>query len=239
MIKEKENLAGRGMYSIPDASRIIRADPRNIRRWASGAESHSKTRIAPALTSEILTIKGTEYLSFPQMIELLFIRLFRQHKISLPVIRAAAQNAARFFGAENPFAVAGLQTDGKSIFHLDPDEIEANGKEKATQKQIVLDLAKAQIVIGEFAKPYFEKINYHGLYASEYWPLGKERHIVIAPDRAFGSPIDAESGVPTNILNGMYESGDSIELISQFYNVEKSAVIDAIEFEHYLLDRAA
>lgn len=233
-------LVGNGLYSLPEAARIIHADPRSVRRWVIGYHKGSETNSKPILASKSISLDSFDFVNFPQLIELLFIRLFRVHNVSMPVIRAAIENASRQFHSQNPLSVEGLVTDGQSIFHLDPADFETDSDTGSlSQEQIVQDLARAQIVMGDFAKPYFLKIDYANSIAAHYWPIGKDRHVVIDPERAFGKPIDADTGIPTVSLYGMYRSGDSPETISRAYNINKSAVIAAIEFEQSLLKNAA
>ncbi len=54
----------------------------------------------------------------------------------------------------------------------------------------------------EFARivePFRKKLEFSGSDIT-WWPLGKERHIVVDPKRNFGQPSAARSGVPTGVL---------------------------------------
>lgn len=235
---DTKSLLGQGIYSIPDAARIIRADPRSVRRWTVGYHRNQQISHGPVLLSEVATLEGVEFLTFTQLIETLFIALFRKNKIAMPIIRAAAKNAAQLFGNDHPFAVESLRTDGKNIFHLDPGQIDPDD-ERLTRDEILRDLARGQTVMLDLAEPYFRAIEYKDFTASEYWPMGRNRHVVIDRQRNFGQPIDPNTGVPTNIVYGMYDCGDTPEIISRWYNMDKQAVIDAIEYEQSLLPKAA
>lgn len=230
-----DTLLGKGLYSIPEAARIVHTFPRSVRRWTLGYKLQGSERSSPPiLPAPVLKLDGEEILTFQQLVEVLFISLFRKHNISMPVIRAAAYRAAMLFKTDHPFAVEGLRTDGKAIFLLSPDDVEG-----VTRSQAVQDLARGQFVIKEFAEPYFTKIHYEHLEAVRYWPLGKDRNVVIDPNRAFGEPIDAKTGVPTKAVYGMYRGGGTVEAISHWYGVEQEAIRDIIEFEQSLMYKAA
>ncbi len=239
------SLLGKGVYSVPEAARIVHASPRSVRRWISGYETQGTGRISPRiLMTEVVKVEGAEVLTFQQLIEILFIKLFREHKVSMPTIRAAAKRASGMLGTAHPFAVEGLQTDGSAIFHLSAADVfqAAGDDEPITKKQIAQDLANGQMVLLEFALPYFRKIDYDKMEASRYWPLGKDRSVVIDPSRSFGQPIDANKKVPTKTLYKMCKSrsnprGDDPETVSRWYGAPLNSVLDAIAFEESLSHR--
>lgn len=228
-------LIGQGVYSIAEVGQIIHAQPRSIRRWINGYEhSRSKTLSPRVLPSSVLKIEGEEVITFQQMIEILFVNLFRKHGISMPTIRAAAKQASLDFKTEHPFAIEQLKTDGKSIFSITRSELERfspEDEEDVTEKQLVKDLVVGQMVMARIAEPYFKKIDYDHLEATRYWPQGNKGSVVIDPARSFGRPIDTKSGVPTRVVYAMHLAGDDTSTISDWYRMDEAAVMDAIEFE--------
>ena len=66
---------------------------------------------------------------------------------------------------------------------------------------------------------------------ARWWPLGKNRYVVIDPQRSFGAPIVAKAGIPTKILNGAVKAEKSIEFVAKWYGVEVDEVLDAVQFE--------
>ena len=235
-------LIGQGIYSIAEVGHIVHAPTRSIRRWVNGYEHSRSKKFSPAvLPSKVLRIEGEEIISFQQMIEILFVNLFRHYEISMPTIRAAAKQASLDLGTAHPFALKQLMTDGKSIFSITRSDLTRFSPEDAaeiTEKQLVKDLAMGQYVIAEFAEPYFKKIDYGPFEASRYWPQGNDKSVVIDPTRSFGQPIDARSGVPTKIVYAMHLAGEDLSTISEWYRMDKTAVTDAIEFEKSLSCRA-
>lgn len=123
-------LIGQGIYTMTDVARIVHVDPRSIRRWASGY-MRDNVPYEPVLQSEVVRLDGSEFVVFAQLVEFLFINLFREHGTSIRVIRAAARNAARRFESRYPFASAGLTTDGKAVFLLSPGDVSSNDEQVA------------------------------------------------------------------------------------------------------------
>jgi len=229
---------GSGSYFISDAARIARVNSRSLKRWALGYDyTYRQERLAspPLLQSKIPSVNGEEFLTFQQLVEVMFIGLFRAHGVSVPVIRAVAHTAASRYKTNHPFAIENLQTDGKTIF---ADSVQVEHPMGISKARITEDLHRGQLVIRDFAQPYFRKIDYVAMEAARYWPVGKEGGIVIDPQRSFGSPIDNGSGVPTSVLYGMYKAGERTEAIAEWYKVDQASVISSIEFETSLL-RAA
>jgi uncharacterized protein (DUF433 family) len=222
---------GVGLYSFPEAARIIGVNPPKLRRWVS---AYRRTdRGAEYLGRPVISrhFKGEEHvLTFLELIELLFVKLFRTEGVSMAVIRKAAEEAARRFGTPYPFAVKRLDTDGKRIF--------ATLKERSCEERVVVELGKGQLVIDTVARPFFRKIEYQGAGdALRFWPLDRAGRVVLDPGRAFGQPIDAETGVPTRTLYDavIAGSGQSPEIVARWFGVPLDAVQAAVDYERSLL----
>ena len=220
-----------GSYSLLDAARIAGVKPRSLKRWVSGYDySYRKQRSHSTglLQSEVPDVEGEKFLTFQQLVEMMFIRLFHECGVSIPVIRAVAHTTAKRYQTRYPFAIQNLQTDGKTIF---ADGLQVNDTEGMTQHRITEDLHRGQMVIRDFAQPYFLSIDYEQMEAARYWPRGREGGIVIDPQRSFGSPIIDATGVPTHVLYDMYRAGEITDAIADWYQVEKHFVIAAVEYE--------
>lgn len=86
----------------------------------------------------------------------------------------------------------------------------------------------------EVLAPYLRYLDYEPDTAARYWPLGKERSVVLDPQRSFGAPI-VRRGVPTSALAAAVraEAGD-VDKVARFYDVTRQEVSDAVEFEQRL-----
>ncbi len=229
------SLAGIGLYSVAEAAKLLRASTANVSRWANG---YSRTYRGEQAHSEPLLVGRDDGLrqrglvTFLDLMELLFIGAFRQHGVSVPVIRTAAQRAAELFNTDHPFAVKLLQTDGQSIFAI--LEAEDSSLTNCLIDELVEDLQDRQLVMPSLVRPYFHKIDYGMLEAERYWPMDRESSVVLDPMRGFGKPIDNSSGVPTAVLHQAYLAEESVEAAADWYEVEEAAVHDAIAYETYL-----
>jgi uncharacterized protein (DUF433 family) len=88
-------------------------------------------------------------------------------------------------------------------------------------------------ILDPFLAPY--GLDFNDLHEAErWWPLGKERSVVIDPERSFGAPIASRSGVPTQILHGAFQSARSYKFVANWYAVDAKEVRDAVTCEERL-----
>ena len=147
----------------------------------------------------------------------------------MQVIRSAAEEAARRFDTPYPFAVQRFDTDGQRIF--------ATLQVEPMEERVVFEMGKGQLVFDTVVRPFFRKLEYQeGGDALRYWPMDREGRIVLDPQRSFGKPIDAETGVPTRVLYDAVLAGDGQppELVARWFGVPIEAVEAAVAFEQSL-----
>jgi uncharacterized protein (DUF433 family) len=191
-----------------------------LRRWC-GNSSESEGIIHRQFPDD-------DILTLAELIELHFVKMFRSEGVSLQTIRRAARTAERQFNAKHPFAVKRFDTDGRTVF--------ATLKSAESNKKIVEDLEHGQLVFERFIKPFFRKIEYRTRESLRYWPLEQSGRIVLDPDRRFGQPIDAETGVPTDAMLKALRAGggQDAKTVANWLNVPVEAVRAAIRFDKSL-----
>lgn len=218
MISASETHLGMGLYSVGDAARIVRAPYNNVRRWLDPQTGIISRQFDPS----------EHTVSFTELMELHFIKLFRDQGVTLQAIRKAARAASARFDTDYPFAVKRFDTDGKTIF--------ATLAKECDNQEIIEDLARGQYVFTTIIRPFFKKLDYDSAEVSRYWPLTKKNRVVLDPLRQFGRPIDAETGVPTSALYNALRAGggQSVGEVAKWFDVPESAVRAAAEFERSL-----
>jgi uncharacterized protein (DUF433 family) len=222
---------GVGLYTVPDAARIVGVKTSVLRRWIKDAGYSVRGvqyRRRPFIERELLD--APEVVTFLELVELLFIKLFREQGVSMRLIRAAARRASERWETNYPFAIKRFNTDGTHIFAtLSEDGAEGFGLE---------DLSRGQFAMETVVRPFFRKLDYEGnADALRFWPLDREGRVVLDPHRQFGRPIDAETGVPTSVLFSAARAneGDSLRVIANWYEVPLAAVEAAVRYEQLLL----
>lgn len=209
-----------GIYSFRQAARLLAVSGNQLRYWIGefSAESIVKRQL-----------KDDRLLTFSELMELHFIKLFRDEDVSLQAIRKAANEAAKKFHTEYPFTVKRFDTDGKSIF--------ATLTSKETNRELVEELKHGQLVFRKLIKPFFKKLDYRGTTDIErFWPMKKSGRIVLDPSRRLGQPIDSDTAVPTDTIYKAFTAGDGqdVPTVAKWFDIPVEAVKAAIRFERSL-----
>ena len=228
---------GRGAYGAAEGLRLLNFSRNNapvrqlsrntVARWLRGydfgtdGERHSEPLWHPDYSNEDNLIE----FSFRDLIELRFVKAFRDIGLPLPTIRECYQRAAAEVHDERPFSTQKFRTDGKTIF-LEITE----GIQEAT----LIDLRRRQNVFRTIVEPSLKDLEFDASAVARWFPLGiTRRSIVVDPDRAFGRPV-AASGIPTEVLARAATVEGSLAKVVQLYNVPAAEVRDAVVFEKRL-----
>jgi uncharacterized protein (DUF433 family) len=224
---------GRGVYTPAEAARIADLTPRRARRWLAGYSYVGTDRVArhssPVFDREH---HGEDLaLTFMDLVELLFVRTFLQHGVSMPRIRRIEAEARQEIGVRHPFATKKFETDGKSIFH----RFVHDGRER------VEDRWTMQQVETQIFNPLLSRLDYDDATraARRFWPLGKDRPVVFDPHRSFGEAVVAKTHVPTRVLYKALRGGKESALrVSRWFGVELAEVEAASAYEESIDKRA-
>lgn len=225
------HLIGTGVYSLPEASRLIKVPRKRIRRWMEGYSfKYGGDRYSsdPVIISAIGREAGQLALTFLDLIEIRFLDAFLQHGVSMRTIRVASVRARDLLGRTHPFSAQMFKTDGRSILA----EVARGGKKGIPE---LLNLVKDQWEFQKVVSPML----YAGLQFNDYaeperwWPMTTKKLVVIDPTRSFGAPI--AEGVRTQVLAASAHAEGSPRLTSQLYGVSPRAVKHAVQFEAFLL----
>ena len=165
-------------------------------------------------------------LTFRELMEIQFIKLFRAEGLSLQAVRQVARKAAERDKTDYPLSAKQFDTDGKAIFAT-----LIGTSEKAC---LVEDLRRGQFVFDPIIRPFFRKLEYRGgREVARYWPLEKSGRIVLDPARKFGQPIDAATGVSTRAIFEATQAGGGQDwkTVADWLEIPISAVEAAVTFE--------
>ncbi|WP_398483808.1 hypothetical protein [Tardiphaga sp.] len=222
------SLLGTGFYTVPEAARLLKISPLNIRRWLGGytyKHGEKVVKMPPLWSPQLPGHDHHLELGFRDLIELLVMKSFIDRGLSIAVVRNCLDVARECANDPRPFSTRRFQTDGRTIF------LESlRGLDDAE----VLDLKKQQYVIKRLIDRTFKDLDLSDDIVTSWRPYGGKPSIVVDPERAFGQPIAASYGVPTVVLAQAVEAEGSVEKVSQLYDVPGGVVRDAVKFEHSL-----
>ncbi len=211
---------GKGLYTISDTSLLTGAKRWNVVNWIKSDLSQP----------DFGKMEGIYVLSFLDLMEILTVKLLRAKKISFQTIRKVHDKMRSDFKTPHPFATNKTFTDGKGIW------IEI-GKE--TNDKILLKILTDQIEFKRVTKPFLTMIDYIDGISSGWWPLGREKCVLINPLRSFGQPLIDKNGIQTYVLASAYKAEGSFEKAAYWYNVDLESVKTAYHYETKIIKRLA
>lgn len=230
MTQDSSELVGIGLYTVREAALLTDTSTRSVRRWVSGyiyRRGDVVRKVEPVWTPQILAIDDTVALGFLDLMELRFVTAFRRYGVSWKIIRAAAARAREMFERDHPFSAERFRTDGRRIFA----EILEDSRDER-----LFDLVRDQYAFHNVVTPSL----YASLEFSEHdevlrwFPLYPRQTVVVDPARAFGRPISAAEGVPTELLARAVEMEGSESAVSKWFDVSPASVRAAVAFESRL-----
>lgn len=223
---------GHGVYTMADAGRLTGVSVRNLRRWARGYNYvyQGRTRHSPPIIGTGLQARGDDpILEFRDIIEVRFLSAFRKAGVSWNVIRRIAARVHQAIQHTHPFATRVFRTDGRTIL------LELISEDRADHR--LVDLLRDQYEWERVVTPYLvlERVEFSETEEPiRWWPLGRDRQVVVDPARAFGAPIVDTEGVQTYVLAKAVGVEGDVTLVADWYNVRAEAVRDAVAFENGL-----
>jgi hypothetical protein len=202
-----DHVLGRGVYGTADALRLINFHRRSdvptrsisrqtIARWLRGYDYSHGGKIKhsdPLWRSDYANDDDTIELSFRDLIEIRFVKAFRDLGLSLTTVRQCFKRAVECVKDERPFSTQKFRTDGETIFlQITRDVHEGE----------LLDLKRRQGVFHRIVAPSLHDLEFDANIVARWFPLGMSRRtVVLDPARAFGRPIALDSGIPAEILS--------------------------------------
>jgi uncharacterized protein (DUF433 family) len=201
-------------YRISEAAKYVNESPQLVAVWhyretASGVTLPDKEHNKP--------------LSYLQLIEVAVVSIFRKMGIPLKNIRKARQYLAQNFHSEYPFAEYRFKTEGYHVL-LDLNQIE-----KEADIQLIVADKGGQLAWDQVMENRLLEFDYENELALKWHLAGRTSRVLIDPRVAFGAPV--VSGIPTWILKGRYDAGESIEDIKEDFPLDDLAIIDGLTFE--------
>ena len=231
---------GKGVYGATEALRLINfqrqmpdgyhpVSRHTVGRWLKGYDYKvaGETRHSdPLWMSDYATGDEQDFeVSFRDLIELRFVKTFRDLHLGLPTIRECFARAIEMVDDPRPFSTQKFRTDGRTIF------LEIINSLKEAE---VIDLKRQQRVFSTIVAPSFKDLEFDADVVTRWYPLGaNKKSIVIDPARAFGRPIVGH-GIATEVLRNAITVEGSAEKVARLYDIPVQAVRDAEIFESKL-----
>lgn len=213
-----------GIYSIPDASRLIGVHAARLRWWVCGRAGDN---VRPLIKRDLPMVGHQIALSFVNLIEARFIAAFAAHGVHVRSIRVMAEEAEQMLGTEHPFARDGMfHTDGQKIYLAtakrtrDPKLYDLKAHNWAMHP-IMADGLKTNV---EFSA--------NGLARVWYPRKSLAPSVSVSPVVAFGQPALRASGVPTIAIHDALQAEEgNYGNVARWFGLTVDQVKQAEKFE--------
>ncbi len=164
---------------------------------------------------------GYRAVSFHTLIEFYVMMQLSEAGVKPSPILKAHQELSKWFKTPFPFAnksvLQSIRTDAKNIyFQLDDLTISLDGTHQLNMNFIAL---------------FFKKLDFDRKdLATHFYPLGRDKSIVIDPSRKMGQATIANSNIYPETLYKHFKAGDPIPYIAHIYQLNEIQVQNALEY---------
>jgi uncharacterized protein (DUF433 family) len=204
-----------------------------VRAWAKGRhyDLRGKRRFfKPVIEPTRLGVPRSAPLafSFINFVELHVLSALRRvHAIPLPKIRRSIDYLADHYpGVQHPLADLDLLTDGLDVW------LEELGR-------LIAVSGHGQMGIKDVLASHLERVDRGPRgQALRLYPFPRPgdvaqqpRSIVVDPEVAFGRPTLAGTGIPTQVIAGRFDAGESLESLVEDFARPADDILEAIRWE--------
>ena len=141
--------------------------------------------------------------------------------------KTAAEYARDLMGVSHPFSSFKFKTDGKYIL------VEITRRAGGVD---LLNLSRHQYELSKIVAPHLHatlEFDEGSVTPVAWWPSGRRRGVVLDPERSFGAPTVAGTGIRTSILAAS-AAANGLDVTARLFEVTPAAVRKAVAFEKSL-----
>ena len=210
---------GNGIYTIREIARILRLPYAKVHRWLNTYWEGELGKFFEGNYS--WKVENSQAVGFHTLIEFYILVQFAEAGVKTREVLKAHIELSKELQTPFPFAqrnvLEKIRTDGKKIF------LTSNGITCTLDgtKQLNLSLIRLFLKNLEFDSD---------LVASRFWPLGKEKGILVDPRRKFGHPVVNTSNIYPETIYNLYKAGEPEKFIAFTYEISEEDVRHAIEY---------
>lgn len=210
---------GSGVYTVPEIAHILQLPYHKVNLWVN---KYWDGELGKAFEGKYSwKIDKSKAINFQTLIEFHVLILFADSGVKTRDVLNAHKELSQKYNTPYPFSskeiLEKIKTVGKKIFlELGDDTISLDGT-----KQLNLILIKQ----------FFKNLEFgNDSIATKFWPLGKEKSIIVDPKRQFGHPLIEKTNIFPETIFNLFKSGEPIEFIAFTYDLNEKSIYDAIEF---------
>ena len=220
MTFENQPTIGQGIYTPRDIAHILQQPVAKVRRWINvywdGQLGMDYNRRYSWRTDGSLAV------SFHTLVEFYLMLLLGEAGVAPRRVMEAHRQLSQLFDSPFPFArrdvLKNIHTDNKNIY------FELPGGE-------IVSLDGTRQLNLNFIRIFCQKLDFaENDLANKFYPMGRDKAIVVDPSRKFGHPLVSDHNVYPEVLYGHFKAGDPVDYIAYVYELRAKEVEDALEF---------
>jgi uncharacterized protein (DUF433 family) len=206
-------------YTVAEAAALVRVPVSTLKTWIHGDNPSSRGLL-------VLPRAKPRLLAFSHLVEAFVLAAIRRgHGVALQRVRRAIGYVQRELHVERPLIHAKFKTDGVDLF------VEHWGKLVNASKH-------GQVAMRGALETSLRRVDWdrNGL-AVRIFPLVRSaaeqqpKSIVIDPERGFGRPTLAGTGIRVDVVVERYRAGESPAELAADYRVSVERIDDAVRCE--------
>lgn len=207
-----------GVYSYREAARLLQVSSQRVARWADGYLFQVKYGwrfSAPVLQSPE---HRQGVLSFPELVELFFVREYSGLGVRLQHIRATAEALAKELGPF-PFTRKRLLVGGRELL--------------VRQSEDILRRPDIGQLVADFAEALVRHVEIEADEVSRYYPPAFEKEVFLDRQIRAGEPVVWEAGyaIPTRVIYALWEAEQDVDSVADYFSISPHKVSVAIRYE--------
>ncbi len=216
------NLLEYPLYGLSQVDYVLGLHPGTARRWIEGYERRGKN-YPPVVRPEPT---GSEIVTWGEFVETRFLAEYRDKGAPIVNMRPAIEQLRDRFETKYPLAIARPFVAGKELVEQVQVQV---GLEDALRLVVI---RSNQLLLTPESEQFYQSVEFDSEgdeVALRLHPYAPSRVVVIDPLRQFGEPV--VRSVPTTVIAEQFDAGDSIELISDSYELSREDVEAALRYE--------
>lgn len=218
------------IYTVAEASRLTKLSPGRIRRWLEGYEYSWKASEEPQLRhgSQSPVVRQRiapelPYVSFLDLVDLLFIRALLDEGLSLQRIRKSLEEAS---------AIRGFDKFRRDIYYTMNHHLFMRARMKGSPIRKLV--SSGQLSMEPIINALGRQIEFDSVttLANRWYPMFPKKIVVLDPLIAYGSPTLSGRRVTTGAVYELYRAeAEKIEPICGWFGINRIEASSAVEFE--------
>ncbi len=215
------------LYTIAEAARVIEVPPSTLANWTKGyvRDRHDRpTLIGEGVVTAFPAGGRCPSIPFIGLAEAMVLAALRRSGVSMQRVRPALAALEREIGVAHALASRQLYTDGAEVLYdfsaeqVDVDVVASLVVVRNGQR-VFVDVIREQLQRIEFGADGYANLIHVPGYRSE---------VVCDPLRSFGRPIFVRGGTRVDDVIARFQTGDSIEELTEEFGVAFTDIEDAL-----------